>query len=50
MSVNTYIKEATKNVKLELAKSVCQLFKIAISPIKMGYRPELDLSPVLEDD
>ena len=50
MSVDTYIKEAIKNVEPDIDKSGRQLFKTARQYIKPGYRPELDVSLVLEDD
>ena len=49
MSGDTYLKEAVKNVEIELAKSGRQLYKNTKSAIKPGYRPELDVSPVLDD-
>ena len=47
---NTYIKEAINNVEIKLSEFGRQLFKTARSPIKPGYWPEIDVSPVLEYD
>ena len=49
VSGNNDIKEAINNVELELATSVRKIFKTVRSPIKPGYFPELDVSPVLEN-
>ena len=49
MSVDTYIKEAINNIELQIAKSGRQLLNTAKSPIKLKYRPELYVSPVLQD-
>jgi len=47
MSCTQYLKEAIKNVELELAKSNYVLKGKPSTPMQAGYRPELDVSPVL---
>ena len=50
MSEYTYIKDAIKKLELEFAKSGRKIFKTAKLTIKPGYRPDLDVSPVFEDN
>jgi hypothetical protein len=47
MNCIQYLKEAIKNVELELAKSGHCLCGKPTTPMQTGYRPELDVSPVL---
>jgi hypothetical protein len=47
MNCMQYIKEAIKNVELELSKSGHTLRGKPNTPMQTGYRPELDVSPVL---
>jgi hypothetical protein len=48
MSSETYIKSAIADVETELAKIDKQLPSKASTPLKPGYRPELDQSPELD--
>ena len=50
MSDDTYIKDKIKIVELKLAKFGRKLFKTARFQIKLVYRPEIDVSSVLEED
>jgi hypothetical protein len=47
MNCVQYIKEAVKNLEQELAKSNHVLRGKPNTPMQTGYRPELDISPVL---
>jgi hypothetical protein len=47
MSCTQYLKEALRNVEAELAKSNLALRGKPNTPMRGGYRPELDVSPVL---
>jgi hypothetical protein len=47
MNCVQYLKEAIKNVELELNKSSYCLRGKPPTPMQVGYRPELDVSPVL---
>jgi hypothetical protein len=47
MNCNQYLKEVIRNVELELAKSGLTLRGKPNTPMQIGYRPELDVSPVL---
>jgi hypothetical protein len=47
MNCIQYIKEAVKNLEQELAKSNHVLHGKPNTPMQPGYRPELDISPVL---
>jgi hypothetical protein len=47
MSCTQYLKEAIKNVELELAKTNQALKGKPKTPMQPGYRPELDVSSVL---
>jgi len=47
MNCVQYVKEAIKNVELELNKSNYCLRGKPTTPMQVGYRPELDVSPVL---
>ena len=47
---DTYSKEEIKNVEIKLAKYGPQLINTTKLPIKLVYSPELDVSPVLEDN
>jgi len=47
MNCIQYLKEAIKNVELELSKSGHCLRGKPTTPMQAGYRPELDISPVL---
>jgi hypothetical protein len=44
------VKEAIKNVELELAKSNLRLPGKASTPMPLKYRPELDTSPLLANE
>ncbi len=48
-SSEQYVKEAVKNVESELLKTNYVLVTTATRPMSSGYRPELDISPVLDD-
>ncbi len=50
MNCVQYLKEALKNVELELSKSNYCLKGKPSTPMQAGYRPELDVSPVLGPD
>jgi hypothetical protein len=50
LSGDSYCKEAVKTVELKLAESGQLLAKGVTSPVSTGYRPELDVSPVLDDE
>ena len=50
LSGDSYCKEAVKTVELKLAESGQLLAKGVTSPVSTGYRPELDISPVLDDE
>jgi hypothetical protein len=50
LSSSQYVKEAIKNVELELAKSNLRLPGKASTPMPLKYRPELDTSPLLADE
>jgi len=50
MNCIQYLKEAIKNVELELIKSGHCLRGKPTTPMQNGYRPELDVSPVLGPD
>ena len=50
LSSSQYVKEAIKNVELELAKSNLRLPSNASTPMPLKYRPELDTSPLLTDE
>jgi hypothetical protein len=47
MNCTQYLKEAVKNVENELAKSNYVLRGKPNTPMQSGYRPELDISPIL---
>lgn len=47
MNCQQYLKEAIKNVENELTKSNNVLRGKPCTPMQSGYRPELDVSPVL---
>jgi hypothetical protein len=51
MSSDKYVREAIANVETELQLADRQLptGKSTLTPLKSGYRPELDFSPVLND-
>jgi hypothetical protein len=48
-SSQQYVTEAIRNVEMELAKLDQSLINNATTPFTSGYRPELDLSPLLDD-
>ena len=50
MSADEYVQQAVKNVEQELLKIDKHLSTRANTPISSDYRPELDVSAVLEDD
>ena len=50
MSSDKYIGNAVANVELELAKIDKKLSTKASTPLASGYRPELDVSPLLNAD
>jgi hypothetical protein len=47
MNSNQYLKEALRNVELELSKFGLSLRGKPTTPMQTNYRPELDISPVL---
>jgi hypothetical protein len=49
-SSQQYVTEAIKNVEMELTKFDQGLINSATTPFTSGYRPELDLSPLLDDE
>jgi len=49
MSSEQYVEEAIRNVELELSLSERKLSMKASTPLTAGYRPELDISPLLDD-
>jgi hypothetical protein len=50
MSSRHYINEAIRCLEVELQKSGQQLVGKPSTPMTPGYRPELDVSPLLEPD
>jgi hypothetical protein len=50
MICSQHLKEAIKNVELELAKANQVLKGKPNTPMQPGYHPELDVSPVLDQD
>jgi hypothetical protein len=50
LSSHQYVKEAIKNVELELAKHDLRLPRKTSTPLPSNYRPELDTSPLLTDE
>jgi len=50
MSASNYIKEALRNLELELAKAGKTLKGKPSTPMQVNYRPELDVSPVLDPE
>jgi hypothetical protein len=50
MSAQKYIKEAIRCLEMELQKSGQRLGGKPPTPMTPGYRPELDVSPLLEED
>jgi hypothetical protein len=50
MNCSQYLKEAIKNVELEVAKANQVLRGKPNTPMQSGYCPELDVSPILEPD
>jgi hypothetical protein len=50
LSSHQYVKEAIKNIEVELAKSDLRLPKKSSTPMALNYRPELDTSPLLTDE
>jgi len=50
LSSNQYVKEAIKTVEATLAKDNLRLPGRCSTPLPTGYRPELDTSPLLQDD
>ncbi len=50
MNSTTYIKEAIRSLELELGKSGHTLSGKPSTPMRKGYRPELDISPILEPE
>jgi hypothetical protein len=51
MSSAKYVKEAIRNLEIELKKANKRLLSSHItSPLAYGYRPELDVSPLLDGD
>jgi len=50
MSSQKYIKEAIRCLELELQKSGLRLLGKPVTPMTPGYRPELDVSPLLDQD
>lgn len=50
MNCNQYLKEAICNVEIELSKSGHTLKGKPNTPMQSGYRPELDVSPILGHD
>ena len=50
MSSEQYVQEAIRTVELELSKVGRTLKNKASTPLTSGYRPELDVSPLLDED
>jgi hypothetical protein len=50
MSAEKYIKEAIRTVEMDLDKINKQLPTNISTPLSSGYRPELDVSAILDDD
>jgi hypothetical protein len=50
MSLQKYVKEAMHCLEIELSKSGHRLTGKTVTPMTPGYRPELDVSPLLETD
>jgi hypothetical protein len=50
MSSQQYVKETVRCVELELSKSGQQLVGKPVKPMTPGYRPKLDVSPLLDED
>lgn len=50
MSGDSYIKQAISAVNEKLGEAGRQFAKWAESPVASGYRPEVDLSPVLNNE
>ena len=50
MSSQQCVKEAVRCVELELSKSGQRLVGKPVKPMTPGYRPELDVSPLLDED
>jgi hypothetical protein len=50
MSLQKYVKEAIRCLEIELSKSGHCLTGKPVTPMTPGYRPELDISPLLETD
>jgi hypothetical protein len=48
LSSNTYINEAIRNVEVELSKIGKALSNNVSTPLSSGYRPELDVTPLLD--
>ena len=49
LSSDTYVKRAVEDVERYLDERGKQLKKKVVSPLASGYRPELDMSPELDD-
>ncbi len=50
MNSQHYLKEAIRNVELELAKSNLTIVGKPSTPMQSDYSPELDISPLLDPD
>lgn len=50
MSADSYVKAAVTNVETELDKVGKKLSTKVATPLSSGYRPELDVTPVLDDE
>ena len=49
LSSEKYVKEAIQNLESDLAQGNQKLSTTATTPFTSGYRPELDVSPLLDD-
>ncbi|MGH7974027.1 MAG: reverse transcriptase domain-containing protein [bacterium] len=50
LSSEEYVNSAIKNVEMELEKIDLKLPTKTSTPMNSGYRPELDVSPILDDE
>jgi hypothetical protein len=50
LSSNQYVKEAIKNLEAKLAEDNLRLPGRCSTPMPIGYRPEMDTSPLLSDE
>ena len=50
MNCQKYVKEAIRCLEIELTKSELTLWGKTTTPLQLNYRPELDMSPLLDPD